>query len=124
MDSLPGHYEFDPSSSGDSDTSFSPALMDHLEQVAQLSADLSSDEDPDWAPDNAAMPDSADDALIGIENDDDDDDEEDEEEAGEAADGGETRAGGTGAGQADRGALQIGYDRQSCTQPHSSDRTH
>jgi hypothetical protein len=105
---LPGHYE--PSSSSendDSDASFSPALMDHLEAVAQLSDSQDEQEqDPDWQP----RADGQDEDLDQMDHDDFDDDDDDEDED---ADPRETTGAGAGAGAGEgRGALQIGYDRQ------------
>ncbi|BGP23919.1 hypothetical protein JCM10295v2_002820 [Rhodotorula toruloides] len=72
--SFPGHYV--PSSdSDDSDASFSPAQLEHLEAVAQLSTDS---EDGDFVPGGIA--DHDDDMFIHA----DDDDEEDEEDVGDA----------------------------------------
>lgn len=102
---LPGHYE--PSSSSendDSDASFSPALMDHLEAVAQLS----DEQDPDWQPHEERQ----DEDLDEMDHDDfDDDDDEEDEDADPRETTGAGTGAGAGAGEA-RGALQIGYDRQ------------
>lgn len=105
---LPGHYEPTSSSENGSDTSFSPALMDHLEAVAQLSDSQDEDRDPDWNPDRG----QAGEALDEFDDDDEDEDDDHEEDEDEDEELGDADARETGAeADAGRGALQIGYDR-------------
>ncbi|GAA5987136.1 hypothetical protein JCM10908_001043 [Rhodotorula pacifica] len=112
---LPGHYA--PSiDSDDSDNSFSPALMDHLEAVAHLSDSQDISDDPDWDPNDALA--GAGDVLIDDDDDEDDDFVDEDEDEEEDADPQET-TGNQAAGaqaRADRGGgLQIGYDPSSGT---------
>lgn len=106
--SVPGHYEPSSGSDLDSDSSFSPAVMNHLEAIAQLSDDDGDENDPDWSPDQGQ--------LAMLAQDDEDDDELDLEETDDDADPGGTHQEQQeqqqqGDANEERGALQIGYDR-------------
>lgn len=104
--SFPGEYV--PSSdSDDSDASFSPGQLQHLEAIAQMSTDS---EDGEFVPGGIA--DDDDDMFIDV----DDDDEEEEEGPGDAGrlDGqaDEQDEEEEGRDRDEEPSLRIGYDRE------------